>query len=118
MYCSNLGEYCRDDAPFVRDTLEDIFQAYGVRERTERGHGRGPHEWRLCPQVDAFISAHEHSYERLWPVAKNQILAKHYGDPQSAFQVISGSGGCPLTHGLCFDPTWGSRGTAPVLVIH
>lgn len=60
--------------------------------------------------VDMCISSHQHSYDRLWLVVKGQVLAHHYNDLKAPFQVISGSGGCPLVAGFCFDPTFGARG--------
>lgn len=53
--------------------LEDLFQAQGV---------------------DLVVQAHEHSYERLWPVYDYQVTAKNYIDPQAPVHVISGAAGC------------------------
>jgi len=87
LYCSNHGDYCNIDAPLVREAFEDIFMTYGV---------------------DMFIGAHEHSYERMWPVYKGRVVAYHYNDPPAPFQVTTGTGGCPMMGQLCFDPIfWG-----------
>jgi hypothetical protein len=116
LYCSNTGEYCSLDTPNIRAALEDIFQTYGARPPSPTlshtlscAHCRSDTEI-LCEQVDVYISSHQHSYERLWPVVKGQVLAYHYDNLQAPFQVISGSGGCPLVAGFCFDPTFGARG--------
>lgn len=53
--------------------LEDLFQAQGV---------------------DLVLQAHEHSYERLWPVYDYQVMAKNYLDPRAPVHVISGAAGC------------------------
>lgn len=44
--------------------------------------------------VDLVVQAHEHSYERLWPVYDYQVTAKNYIDPQAPVHVISGAAGC------------------------
>jgi hypothetical protein len=114
MYCSNSGEFCSIDAPVVQEELEDIFLAHGVRSHhVRRAFVRvSPHALART-QVDVFIGAHQHSYERLWPVVRGKVLAEHYNYPKAPFQVVSGSGGCPLVGGFCFDPTFGPRGTPP-----
>jgi len=44
--------------------------------------------------VDLVIQAHEHSYERLWPVYRDNILAKNYINPAAPVHIISGAAGC------------------------
>ena len=44
--------------------------------------------------MDLVVQAHEHSYERLWPVYDYQVTAKNYIDPQAPVHVISGAAGC------------------------
>jgi len=89
LYCSNPGEYCTIDAPLVQEELEEIFMTYGV---------------------DMYISGHIHAYERLWPVYKGRVMAYHYNDPAAPFQVTTGTGGCNMMGGLCFDPMFWGRG--------
>jgi hypothetical protein len=57
-----------------------------------------------------YISSHQRLYKRLWLVVKGQVLAHHYDNLKAPFQVILGSGGCPLVAGFCFDLTFGARG--------
>ena len=52
--------------------LEDIFYDYGV---------------------DVVLEAHEHSYERLWPMYKNIVLAKNYTNPPAPVQLVTGAAG-------------------------
>jgi len=39
------------------------------------------------------IQAHEHSYERLWPMYKGVVVAKNYTNPQAPIQIITGAAG-------------------------
>ena len=52
--------------------LEDIFYDYGV---------------------DVVLEAHEHSYERLWPMYKGVVLSKNYTNPAAPVQLITGAAG-------------------------
>ncbi|XP_034235851.1 acid phosphatase type 7-like [Thrips palmi] len=86
MYCSN-DDYddCRQHSTFVRKGipflkwfgLEDMFYKYGV---------------------DLSIWAHEHSYERLWPVydykVYNGSLNAPYQNPGATVHITTGSAGC------------------------
>ncbi|KAK3086811.1 hypothetical protein FSP39_023855 [Pinctada imbricata] len=76
MYCSNKdADDCsgRIFGYWVKHGLEDLFQGQGV---------------------DLVIQAHEHSYERLWPVYNEKIIAKNYVDPEALVHVTSGAAGC------------------------
>lgn len=64
--------------------LEDLFQAQGV---------------------DLVLQAHEHSYERLWPVYDYQVMAKNYLDPRAPVHVISGAAGCGENVDYMGDPS-------------
>lgn len=44
--------------------------------------------------MDLVLQAHEHSYERLWPVYDYQVIDKNYMDPRAPVHVISGAAGC------------------------
>ncbi|XP_033755018.1 acid phosphatase type 7-like [Pecten maximus] len=75
MYCSNHDvDDCtgRIFGHLVKNGLEDLFYAQGV---------------------DLILQAHEHSYERLWPVYKNRVVAKNYNHPQAPVHIISGAAG-------------------------
>ena len=53
MYCSNIdGDDCTKNGSVIRLNLEPLFHQYGV---------------------DIVFSAHEHSYERLWPTYNNTV---------------------------------------------
>lgn len=52
--------------------LEDLFYAMGV---------------------DLVIEAHEHSYERLWPVYHSDVIQHSYLHPRAPVHIISGAGG-------------------------
>ncbi|KAJ1524563.1 hypothetical protein ONE63_011050 [Megalurothrips usitatus] len=86
MYCSN-DDYddCRQHSTFVRSGipflkwfgLEDLLYRYGV---------------------DLSIWAHEHSYERLWPVYDYKVLngstSEPYRNPRATVHIVTGSAGC------------------------
>ena len=60
--------------------------------------------------VDIVIQGHEHSYERLWPVYNETVMAKNYSDPKAPVHIISGAAGCNELDGLCLDPILRPRG--------
>ena len=45
-------------------------------------------------QVDFYFAGHMHSYERMWPVYREQTLANNYHNPESPVYLIGGSPGC------------------------
>ncbi|KAK7803676.1 hypothetical protein U0070_014047 [Myodes glareolus] len=85
MYCSNADlDDCTRHESRVRKGLqgklfglEDLFHKYGV---------------------DLEFWAHEHSYERLWPIYNYQVfngsLEKPYTNPRGPVHIITGSAGC------------------------
>lgn len=85
MYCSNNdgGELCFNPSNAVRNgsalfwpNLEDLFYKYGV---------------------DLQFYAHEHSYERLWPIYKSKVCngssKEPYTNPRAPVHIITGSAG-------------------------
>lgn len=44
-------------------------------------------------KVDLVLQAHEHNYERLYPVFKGVVLSKNYTNPPAPIQIISGAAG-------------------------
>ncbi|KAK7103367.1 hypothetical protein V1264_018281 [Littorina saxatilis] len=85
MYCSNVdgGELCTNPKNPIRNgtavfwpNLEDLFYKYGV---------------------DIEFYAHEHSYERLWPLYKSKVCngstAEPYTNPRAPVHIITGSAG-------------------------
>eukprot|EP00118_Oscarella_pearsei_P008592 m.45250 g.45250 ORF g.45250 m.45250 type:complete len:419 (+) comp33576_c0_seq3:37-1293(+) len=91
MYCSNLDDDdCTTMKSVVRHSLEPVMYKYGV---------------------DVIIEAHEHSYERLWPVYNETVTQKDYINPQAPVHIISGAAGCnegPFS--LCLNPMLGPKG--------
>nr|KAG5685448.1 hypothetical protein BaRGS_032915 [Batillaria attramentaria] len=43
--------------------------------------------------VDLIVEAHEHSYERLWPVYNYNVIQTNYVNPRGSVHVISGAAG-------------------------
>ncbi|XP_071490513.1 acid phosphatase type 7-like [Diadema antillarum] len=90
MYCSNADrDDCTREDSRVRAGLEDIFYEQGV---------------------DLIIQAHEHSYERFWPMYRGSVTAKHYINSTAPVHVISGAAGCDEFHSVCVNPMFGPRG--------
>lgn len=80
MYCSaNDGDDCTKNVSVVRNGLEELFYGFGV---------------------DIVLQAHEHNYERLYPMYKGVVLTTSYVDPPAPVQIISGAAGSK--HGV--DP--------------
>uniref|UniRef100_A0A673C6A3 Purple acid phosphatase n=1 Tax=Sphaeramia orbicularis TaxID=375764 RepID=A0A673C6A3_9TELE len=78
MYCSDddLDDCTRFDS-YVSPGLEDLFYRYGV---------------------DLELWAHEHTYERLWPVYGDKVYngssEQPYVNPKAPVHIITGSAGC------------------------
>ena len=60
--------------------------------------------------MDLIIEAHEHSYERLWPVFNDTVTAQNYNNPKAPVHLISGAAGCNEAYGICVNPMLGPRG--------
>ncbi|KAG7301923.1 hypothetical protein JYU34_013341 [Plutella xylostella] len=84
MYCSNSNdvdcsvEYTRVGLPFLgMYSLEPLLKQFGV---------------------DLVIWAHEHSYERTWPLYDNKVyngsLDQPYVNPGAPVHIVTGSAGC------------------------
>jgi hypothetical protein len=90
MYCSNAdGDDCTKQYDLVRTGLPGI-QAYGLEDLFFK-YG-----------VDLNIAAHEHSYERLWPVYNQEVFNgsrqfNPYDNPGAPVHITSGSAGCQVT---------------------
>ncbi|KAH9503231.1 Acid phosphatase type 7 [Bulinus truncatus] len=73
MYCStNIHDDCSLPISRVRNGLEDIFKLY---------------------KVDLIIQAHEHNYERLWPMYNWSVLNHSYINNDVPIQIITGAAG-------------------------
>ena len=72
--------------------------------------------------VDVIIQAHEHSYERLWPVYQGKVYSENYLNPKTPIHIISGAAGCNEAFGVCVNPMLGPRGlkitSIKLLIIH
>lgn len=90
MYCSNDNDKdCRKLTTLIRVGLpithffglEDLFYNYGV---------------------DVEIWAHQHSYERLWPIYNYTVLngsySEPYKNPKAPVHLVTGSAGCKEGH--------------------
>jgi acid phosphatase type 7 len=71
LYCSTTGSNCKQ-AYYMRFLLEDIINQY---------------------HVDVVIQAHDHNYERSYPVYKNQTLTTSYDNPPAPVYFVVGTGG-------------------------
>ncbi len=82
MYCSSLNHNdCTKNNSIIRTNLEELFYNAGV---------------------DVAIWAHEHNYERTYPVYQGRV----YPANKAPVHIISGSAGCREDH----DPIKGPRG--------
>ncbi|CAF1500990.1 unnamed protein product [Didymodactylos carnosus] len=87
--CTNYDSRPRSGLPYIHTFgLEKLFYDYGV---------------------DLELWAHEHSYERLWPIYNwtifNGSLAEPYTNPQAPVHLISGSAGCYSAHNPFLNQT-------------
>lgn len=93
-YCSNIdGDVCAAGnwpSNPIRVALEPLFVEFGV---------------------DVVIEAHEHSYERTWPVINGTVLDTSYMNPRGPVHVITGVAGCNEALGLCLNPMLGPAGS-------
>ena len=60
--------------------------------------------------VDLILEAHEHSYERLWPVYQEKVYGYDYINPKAPIHLVTGMAGCNEADGVCVNPMWGPRG--------
>ncbi|XP_041361456.1 acid phosphatase type 7-like [Gigantopelta aegis] len=100
MYCSNADhDDCTKDEDLVRVGvpglhllgLENMFEKYGV---------------------DIEMWAHEHSYERLWPVFNRKVYngsySEPYTNPGAPVHIVTGSAGCKerIDKFIKYPPSW------------
>ncbi|XP_024215555.1 acid phosphatase type 7 isoform X2 [Halyomorpha halys] len=86
MYCSDDdGDDCLNWSSLIRSGLRPS-GSYGLEDLFYKAG------------VDLEIWAHEHSYERLWPIYNHTVYngsnAEPYTNPNAPVHVISGSAGC------------------------
>lgn len=91
MYCSNDDNRltCQNETTFVRTGLP-ITHLYALEELF------------LNSGVDVSIWAHQHSYERLWPIynfeVRNGSFEEPYRNARAPIHIITGSAGCKEDH--------------------
>lgn len=91
MYCSNEDDWktCFNETTLVRKGLP-IVHLYGLEDLF------------LNNGVDVTIWAHQHSYERLWPIydfqVKNGSKEEPYRNAKAPVHIITGSAGCKEDH--------------------
>lgn len=100
MYCSNAeGEDCFEHESIIRNGLP-IVRWYGLEQLWGK-YG-----------VDVAFWAHQHSYERMWPIynreMKNGSLEMPYVNPRGPVHIVTGSAGCRenLDPFLVDKPAW------------
>lgn len=107
MYCSNTdGDDCRYEDDLVRTGLPIIkksvsfdslqfSQIFNIKYNLSLFFRFGLEKLFYDHGVDLEIWAHEHSYERLWPVynkeVKNGSLQAPYTDPKAPVHITTGS---------------------------
>ena len=89
MYCTHIANdwnepWCTEDASAVRDgvAFDGGVRMYGL-ERLFHMYS-----------VDLYASGHMHSYERTYPVYRQQIVSRNYSEPAAMFHLIVGASGC------------------------
>nr|CAD7595216.1 unnamed protein product [Timema genevievae] len=107
MYCSNKNtDYCTMNQTRTRIGTPDIMKLV-LSNLHQKGHfwqlgNDGLEDMFYKHGVDLEIWAHEHSYERLWPIYNYQIyngsLMEPYRNPGAPVHVITGSAGCDEKH--------------------
>lgn len=90
MYCSNNDQDdCTKEKSKVRHGFEKLFYDGGV---------------------DVIVEAHEHSYERFWPMYQGEVTQYNYHNPQAPVHIIGGAAGCNEFDKVCVNPIFGPRG--------
>jgi len=91
MYCSNTdGDDCTKAHSNMRTGLPILGARLYKLEELFREH-----------RVDLALWAHEHTYERTWPVFDNQVMngsTSPYVDPGATVHIVSGNAGCREKH--------------------
>ena len=85
LYCSNLDTLsdCTSDAKVLRDGYKS--EGFGMDDLLHKHN------------VDFYLTAHEHDYERTFPIYRGQweTHSNHtYRDPKAVVHIVSGSAGC------------------------
>lgn len=87
LYCSNSNdpEHCPNKANVIRVGIP-LLHAYGIEDLLYK-YG-----------VDVHFQAHEHSYERMWPVYNETVCngsySEPYRNPRAPVHIVTGSAGC------------------------
>lgn len=90
MYCSNSDN---DDCASYESLVRVGVPLYGVQGFEDLFHEQG---------VDVALWAHEHTYERMWPVynltVRNGTSENPYKNPGAVVHIVTGSAGCVERH--------------------
>jgi acid phosphatase type 7 len=87
LYCSNSNdpEHCPNKENIIRVGIPEI-HAFGIEDLLYK-YG-----------VDVHFQAHEHSYERMWPVYNDTVCNGSYNEPyrnpRAPVHIVTGSAGC------------------------
>lgn len=88
LYCSTTSDNCVQ-AIYIRHLLEDIINSF---------------------HVDVVIQAHDHNYERSYPVYQNETVSTSYEDPTAPVYFVVGMGGVDKNdHWLDPLPSWNAN---------
>lgn len=100
MYCSDTGGGdCTENESVIRNGIPSL----GIKGFEDVLYDNG---------VDLSIWAHEHSYERLWPMYNKTVMNgsydQPYTNPRAPVQIITGSAGCRenVSHFDNKPPAW------------
>ena len=103
MYCSLItnsqNQICTSDTARMRD---------GTTYNGDSPRVGGLEHLLMDYNVDLFFAGHMHSYERLWPTYRQQVIKKDYNNPGGPVHIITGSAGCneDLDHFDSMDYPW------------
>jgi acid phosphatase type 7 len=77
LYCNEHDKNCDSEATLLRINLEDLLQQY---------------------RVNCVLVAHQHRYERSYPMYKGQVLGT-YSAPAGVVHIMNGAAGNKVCHG-------------------
>lgn len=103
MYCSNLDG---DDCTTPKSVVRAGYVPYPPFPNPNHCTFHSFETLFYKAGVDIILEAHEHSYERMWPVYNETVTAKNYVNPAAPVHLVSGTAGCK--EGV--DPMIGPRG--------
>jgi len=84
MYSTCKGEFPPGAKETLRSTIEKLLEQYNV---------------------DIFMAAHVHGYERMWPICDGVTEQKSYDNPKCPISIVNGAAGNVEGHETFEDPT-------------